>query len=217
MIRYTGLQYSAIGRAELQQRIQPQGSITWLNRIDWYIPVQTRTYQYILSCTFLYCSLYQHVSRCILVYLLVPPCTGKYLQVHTSTYQYILSCTSLYCSLYHHVPPCTSLYLLVPPCTGKYIPVHTSMYCHRNVIGQYKTVRTSLYNFDFSCTALHPEEDVLVRTRTYHLVLPCTRGTGFQMRTRADDRDSEPDYLLRPTWHGPGGTICDDHFLSGSF
>ena len=26
-----------------------------------------------------------------------------------------------------------------------------------------------------------------------------------RLRTRADDRDSEPDYLLRPTRHGPGG------------
>ena len=25
------------------------------------------------------------------------------------------------------------------------------------------------------------------------------------LRERADDRDSEPDYLLRPTRHGPGG------------
>ena len=24
-----------------------------------------------------------------------------------------------------------------------------------------------------------------------------------------DDRDSEPDYLLRPTRHGPGGTLLD--------
>ena len=30
-----------------------------------------------------------------------------------------------------------------------------------------------------------------------------------RLRTRADDRDSEPDYLLRPTRHGPGGTIAD--------
>ena len=36
VIRCTCLQYSAIGQAELQQRIQPQGSITWsrLNRKD---------------------------------------------------------------------------------------------------------------------------------------------------------------------------------------
>ena len=24
---------------------------------------------------------------------------------------------------------------------------------------------------------------------------------------QSDDRDSEPDYLLRPTMHGPGGTL----------
>ena len=27
------------------------------------------------------------------------------------------------------------------------------------------------------------------------------------LRERADDRDSEPDYLLRPTRHGPGGVF----------
>ena len=26
---------------------------------------------------------------------------------------------------------------------------------------------------------------------------------------QSDDRDSEPDYLLRPTRHGPGGTLLD--------
>jgi hypothetical protein len=56
------------------------------------------------------------------------------------------------------------------------------MYCHRNVIDQYSHVCTGMYNFAFSRTASYPEEDVLVRTRTYHLVLPCTRGTGFQMK-----------------------------------
>ena len=30
-----------------------------------------------------------------------------------------------------------------------------------------------------------------------------------RLRERADDRDSEPDYLLRPTRHGPGGTLLD--------
>ena len=30
-----------------------------------------------------------------------------------------------------------------------------------------------------------------------------------RLRTRADDRHSEPDYLLRPTRHGPGGTLLD--------
>ena len=25
----------------------------------------------------------------------------------------------------------------------------------------------------------------------------------------SDERDSEPDYLLRPTRHGPGGTLLD--------
>ena len=31
------------------------------------------------------------------------------------------------------------------------------------------------------------------------------RTTVTHLRERADDRDSEPDYLLRPTRHGPGG------------
>ncbi len=60
------------------------------------------------------------------------------------------------------------------------------MYWYRHVIEleQYRLVCTGMYNFSFqvSCTALYPEEDVLVRTSTYHLVLPCTRGTGFQMK-----------------------------------
>ena len=30
-----------------------------------------------------------------------------------------------------------------------------------------------------------------------------------RLRERADDRDSEPDYLIRPTRHGPGGTVLD--------
>ena len=31
---------------------------------------------------------------------------------------------------------------------------------------------------------------------------------------QSDDRDSEPDYLLRPTRHGPGGTLLIiAHFL----
>ena len=42
-------------------------------------------------------------------------------------------------------------------------------------------VCTGMYNFDISRTAMYPEKDVLVCTSTYHLVLPRTRGTGFQM------------------------------------
>ena len=34
---------------------------------------------------------------------------------------------------------------------------------------------------------------------------------------QSDDRDSEPDYLLRPTRHGPGGTLLDSSaFLFGA-
>jgi hypothetical protein len=50
------------------------------------------------------------------------------------------------------------------------------------------SVRTAfkLYQFVVSCTALYPLAYVLVlaHTSTYHLVPPCTRGTGFQMTTR---------------------------------
>ena len=98
-----------------------------------------------------------------------------------STYQYIPVHTVSYLLVLFLVPPCTSLYLLVPPRTEKYIPVHTSMYCHRNVMCPYVPVCTGMYNFDISRTAMYPEEDVLVCTSTYHLVLPRTRGTGFQM------------------------------------
>ena len=32
-------------------------------------------------------------------------------------------------------------------------------------------------------------------------------GSGLTWTHQSDDRDSEPDYLLRPTRHGPGGTL----------
>jgi len=108
-----------------------------------------------------------------------------------STYQYIPVHTVSYLLVLFLVPPCTSLYLLVPPRTEKYIPVHTSMYCHRNVMCPYVPVCTGMYNFDISRTASYPEEDVLVCTSTYHLVLPCTRGTGFQMSVRFAGRAEE--------------------------
>ena len=38
-----------------------------------------------------------------------------------------------------------------------------------------------MYHFDVSRTAVYPDRYVLARTSTYHFVLPCTRGTGFQM------------------------------------
>ena len=34
-----------------------------------------------------------------------------------------------------------------------------------------------------------------------------TFGSGPTRQSRSDDRDSEPDHLLRPTRHGPGGTL----------
>ena len=36
-----------------------------------------------------------------------------------------------------------------------------------------------------------------------------TFGPGSGPTRQSDDRDSEPDYLLRPTRHGPGGTLLD--------
>jgi hypothetical protein len=38
-----------------------------------------------------------------------------------------------------------------------------------------------MYHFEVSCTTMYRVRYVLVRTSTYHLVLPCTRCTGFQM------------------------------------
>ena len=79
--------------------------------------------------------------------------------------------------MYQYVPPCTASY------QGYRIPdemMVSNNHC-RNVIGSYVLVCTGMYNFDISRTASYPEEDVLVCTSTYHLVLPRTRGTGFQM------------------------------------
>jgi hypothetical protein len=40
---------------------------------------------------------------------------------------------------------------------------------------------TGMHHFEVSSTALYPLAYVPARTSTYHLVLPCTRGTGFQV------------------------------------
>ncbi len=45
-------------------------------------------------------------------------------------------------------------------------------------------VHTALYQFVVSFTALYPLVYVLAHTSTYHLVPPCTRGTGFQMNRK---------------------------------
>jgi len=42
-------------------------------------------------------------------------------------------------------------------------------------------LRTGMYHFEVSRTALYRVRYVLARTSTYHLVLPCTRCKGFQM------------------------------------
>ena len=156
MIRCCSLQYCAIGLAELQQRIQQQGSIPRLNHKDQYMPVRTSLYDLNYSRT----ALYLHV----------PP--------------YTIVCTTLY----HLVPSCTTLYYLVLCTAGtrqsRYMPVtvhhDTSMYCHRNCLCWYVLVCT-ISSFEVSRTALYRVRYVLARTSTYHLVLPCTRCTGFQM------------------------------------
>ncbi len=43
------------------------------------------------------------------------------------------------------------------------------------------SVRTGMYHFEVSRTALYQVRYVLARTSAYHLVLPYTRCTGFQM------------------------------------
>ena len=47
------------------------------------------------------------------------------------------------------------------------------------------SVRTGMYHFEVSRTAMYRVRYVLVRTSTYRHVLPCTRCTGFQMITVA--------------------------------
>ena len=44
------------------------------------------------------------------------------------------------------------------------------------------SVRTGMYHFEVSRTAMYRVRYVLVRTSTYRHVLPCTRCTGFQMQ-----------------------------------
>jgi hypothetical protein len=43
------------------------------------------------------------------------------------------------------------------------------------------SVRTGMYHFEVSRTAMYRVRYVLARTSTNRLVLPCTRCTGFQM------------------------------------
>jgi hypothetical protein len=61
------------------------------------------------------------------------------------------------------------------------------------------SVRTGMYHFEVSRTAMYRVRYVLVRTSTYRHVLPCTRCTGFQMR------DSERTYVL---FSGPRADCC---------
>ena len=43
------------------------------------------------------------------------------------------------------------------------------------------SVRTGMYHFEVSRTAMYRVRYVLAHTSTYRHVLPCTRYTGFQM------------------------------------
>jgi hypothetical protein len=52
-------------------------------------------------------------------------------------------------------------------------------------------VRTGMYHFEVSRTALYRVRYVLARTSTYHLLMPCTRCTGFQMLWLASCRDDD--------------------------
>ena len=150
MIRCCSLQYSAIGRAELQQRIQQQGSIPRLKSKDQYMPVRT--------------SLYHLNDSCTTLYLYVPP--------------YTVHCTAMYLP----VPPCTALYHLV---LCRYKAVHTGMYWYVLSYELPMSVRTGMYHFEVSRTAMYRVRYVLAHTSTvtYRHVLPCTRYTGFQMIT----------------------------------
>ncbi len=57
-------------------------------------------------------------------------------------------------------------------------------------------VHTGMYHFEVSRTALYQVRYVLARNSTYHLVLPCTRCTGFQMLACQSDR------VQGLGWHG---------------
>jgi hypothetical protein len=54
------------------------------------------------------------------------------------------------------------------------------------------SVRTGMYHFEVSRTAMYRVRYVLVRTSTYRHVLPCTRCTGFQMEGRRGTRPGRP-------------------------
>ena len=53
------------------------------------------------------------------------------------------------------------------------------------------SVRTGMYHFEVSRTAMYRVRYVLARTSTYRHVLPCTRCTGFQMYEYHDDDDDK--------------------------
>ncbi len=146
VIRCCSLQYSAVGREDLQRRIQPQGSIPRLNRKDQYMPVRT--------------SLYDLNDSRTALCLHLPP--------------YTIVCAILY----HLGPSCTTLYHIV---LCRYKAVHTGMYLFVLPWKFSMSVRTGMYHFEVSRIALYRVRYVLARTSTYHLVLPFTRCTGFQM------------------------------------
>ena len=78
---------------------------------------------------------------------------------------------------------------------------------HFTVCGKFCEFCGKFCEFSGKIRYPHTEAGVYRGERTTHL------------QARADDRDSEPDHLLRPTRHGPGGTLLDlncgsfDHWL----
>jgi hypothetical protein len=55
------------------------------------------------------------------------------------------------------------------------------------------SVRTGMYHFEVSRTAMYRVRYVLVHTSTYRHVLPCTRCTGFQMAV-VQDSEGHPSH-----------------------
>jgi hypothetical protein len=147
------------------------------------VPVRTSMYNLNDSCTCLYthvppCTV--QLQLCTFLYRHVPPCTKWHHAVQDGTYWYVPVCTVSYL----HVPPCTvhctAMYLPVPPCTVlyhlvlcRYETVHTSMYWYVLLYELPMSVRTGMYHFEVSRTAMYRVRYVLVCTSTYRHVLPC--------------------------------------------
>ena len=133
-------------------------------------------------------TLYPMHRRCItLISSLLTPSGWvrkplNYLKVRTGMYRYILVHTNM-----------EFLYCPVPSRTGTYwyVPVRTIL---PNPVQGYRIPDAGpSQGLRAGWSSGRTEAGVYRGERTTHL------------RERADDRDSEPDYLLRPTRHGPGG------------